>query len=1325
VTLKTSLIITGDASVARKEVEALNASVDKLAGTAKATAAPVAQLDKAQQDAANSAAAAATAAAQLGDAQAKTAGSARDLTGSTDAAKAAQTGGATASRAAADAQRGYGEELAKAAGESRNLVAANDQVAASTAAVEKQLAAIETAQAAAAGGAGAHAAAAEGLQGEIKAMVAQIAGGATVFEAMAERGGSFATALGEVAQASVTAKSGITAAGDSGQKAAVDLGGLGDTVVDVAGKATGMGGALGSAAAILGGPWGAAIGIGINLLGGFAAGLIEGALESDKLASSSLSLVDALDKQKFATDAGREAIEAYNEQQDKARKSNELAHRDALRKAEDDIGEAIRTREKTKALLEQAAVEAGAAQQAATGAGVSVDAAEIYAPYLADLKAQIAAQNKEIATLQQTRRNKLIEVGRSNGEAAADPAKAIDLKYDLQRQQAEKAAASNTKLARTIDDTVAAIERRRIADKKAYDESQRRAAAVPKGAALGNQIEAGSAASILATAERYRGLSEKSGGDRAQLRDLFKQAGANVDPTMVAWCAAFVNSVLAANGVKGTGSLSARSFLGFGQATDSPNKGDVVVSKRGSGGQGHVGFYQGTDAKGRVLVLGGNSGDKVATQAVARSDVLGFRRAPSAADSYKDAQKAAGDAQKAAADAAEQQRRDLDQVIAKYLPATAAAKEYADELARIDTLAKSYDGKTATSGLTSEQATAARTALKAANEKRVAEINLTPEAKAADDARKSIDGVIASLGRELAARQALDPVQRAMAQHQDELARLNDAERATAEAKLRTLYQQDGAYRAVEEATRAAADAQRQFRDMALDAFDAIVLGGENAGKVIDRLAQTIASAAIEAAVLGTGPLAALLKGGGTAAPAAAAASNGAAQATADLVGKTVGKSVGDRLDGVFGKGNGGKALQNAGYGYTAASIVGGSGLAGGLGGTIGGEIAGKFLSKALGSFAGPFGAIAGGVLGGVVGKLFTSSKSGSATIGAVGGQAGITGTGGNNAALTKAASGLAGSVNDSIESIIDRLGGSLGSYAVSIGQRDKKFVVDESGRGSTKYGKANDGITAYATAEEAAAAALINAIKDGAVAGVSPAIAKAIQSSADVNKALAEAVKVQELELLIGGVNAQIDKAFRDFEAQAKDRVRIATTYGFDVVAIEKRNGEDRVKLAQQLATSQVGSLQKLIEEMTQGSLFEGSALDKITALNTAIDKAKADLAAGVDGAGDTLTDLYQKRLTASKEAYGTTSGFAADRTATLDEARAAVAATNARIVAAQAAKPVSDPALTTTNATLDEMSDQNARIIAALEANNALMARLGGSGGSATFNLARVAAV
>jgi hypothetical protein len=275
-------------------------------------------------------------------------------------------------------------------------------------------------------------------------------------------------------------------------------------------------------------------------------------------------------------------------------------------------------------------------------------------------------------------------------------------------------------------------------------------------------------------------------------------------------------------------------------------------------------------------------------------------------------------------------------------------------------------------------------------------------------------------------------------------------------------------------------------------------------------------------------------------------------------------------------------------------------------------------------------------------------------------------------------------------------------------------------------------GVEAFETEAEAIAFAIRDAIQDGAVAGLSAAVQKAIKSSTDVDKALAEALKVQALEQTLSGIGGQIDKAFRDFEAQAKERVRIATTYGFDVVAIEKKNGEDRAALAKQLAAEQVGSLNRLIEEMTQGSLFEGTAMDRIKALDASIAKTKADVDAGKEGAADTYASLLQQRIAASKEAYGTTSGYAADRTAVLDAARSAVAQSNARIVAAQnGGSTGSDPALATTNAgiattnsALDEISDQNAIVIAELREQNGLMRSLLAKSGSASgFDLIKLA--
>jgi uncharacterized protein (TIGR02594 family) len=121
------------------------------------------------------------------------------------------------------------------------------------------------------------------------------------------------------------------------------------------------------------------------------------------------------------------------------------------------------------------------------------------------------------------------------------------------------------------------------------------------------------------------------GANGAAISQFIKQAcGINVDPRVTPWCAGFVNGVLGAQGIKGTGSLAARSFLNFGNATDNPKPGDIVVLGRGGDpSKGHVGFFQGYDANGRILVLGGNQGadGRVSVSSQSPDNLLGFRTA--------------------------------------------------------------------------------------------------------------------------------------------------------------------------------------------------------------------------------------------------------------------------------------------------------------------------------------------------------------------------------------------------------------------------------------------------------------------------------------------------------------------------------------------------------------------------------------------------------------------------------------------------------------------------------------------------------------------------
>lgn len=112
-----------------------------------------------------------------------------------------------------------------------------------------------------------------------------------------------------------------------------------------------------------------------------------------------------------------------------------------------------------------------------------------------------------------------------------------------------------------------------------------------------------------------------------RILDYYRLAGAGwVKDDAVPWCAAFANAMLAEAGVRGTGSLAARSFLKWGRQVRSPYRGCIVVFKRGTRPwQGHVGFVE-KMSEASVWCLGGNQGDGVNIRRFPRTRVLGFRQ---------------------------------------------------------------------------------------------------------------------------------------------------------------------------------------------------------------------------------------------------------------------------------------------------------------------------------------------------------------------------------------------------------------------------------------------------------------------------------------------------------------------------------------------------------------------------------------------------------------------------------------------------------------------------------------------------------------------------
>lgn len=409
---------------------------------------------------------------------------------------------------------------------------------------------------------------------------------------------------------------------------------------------------------VLAGPWGAV---------GTAAVIVLVPLVA-KMFEMNNALDDAVEKLKkdaAQSDVSRQAKErfkvsiegvsqAIHEQRDAQLKSIETsksaAEQDNIN-AKRQLDRQIVIRQTTALLLEQAVAEFKSSQSIINQSGGG--AQYVYAQRLAEAEKAAKLARADLADAEKSRQRSLFDLAAEASKISADPIEQINKKYNdqiaaLKLLKLEQIAHGKVVGAVTRQE-IDGINAKREAELKAAQDAARK----PRVVSLGDQLENEQAARLLTSAKTFTGASESTASGRATLKDLFAQANVNIDPKMVAWCAAFVNSVLATNGLPGTGSLSARSFLGYGESTDKPTKGDIVVSKRGTGAQGHVGFYDGTNAKGDIRVLGGNTGDKVGTQIVKRSEVLGFRKAPTAADSFKAEEVAAKKASEFADKAAE------------------------------------------------------------------------------------------------------------------------------------------------------------------------------------------------------------------------------------------------------------------------------------------------------------------------------------------------------------------------------------------------------------------------------------------------------------------------------------------------------------------------------------------------------------------------------------------------------------------------------------------------------------------------------------------------
>ncbi|WP_165926901.1 TIGR02594 family protein [Tepidamorphus gemmatus] len=116
--------------------------------------------------------------------------------------------------------------------------------------------------------------------------------------------------------------------------------------------------------------------------------------------------------------------------------------------------------------------------------------------------------------------------------------------------------------------------------------------------------------------------ARKSGGGDS-LSIARRYLGSNPTGRSSLWCADFINLVERKAGREGVGSRLATAYLDYGTKVSKPQPGDIVVLTRRGGG--HVGYFVGWD-DGKIVLLSGNHGRKVAIGTYPTSRVLGYRR---------------------------------------------------------------------------------------------------------------------------------------------------------------------------------------------------------------------------------------------------------------------------------------------------------------------------------------------------------------------------------------------------------------------------------------------------------------------------------------------------------------------------------------------------------------------------------------------------------------------------------------------------------------------------------------------------------------------------
>jgi hypothetical protein len=349
-------------------------------------------------------------------------------------------------------------------------------------------------------------------------------------------------------------------------------------------------------------------------------------------------------------------------------------------------------------------------------------------------------------------------------------------------------------------------------------------------------------------------------------------------------------------------------------------------------------------------------------------------------------------------------------------------------------------------------------------------------------------------------------------------------------------------------------------------------------------------------------------------------------------------------FEGLFGGAQTGSQIN----GLLGMFGINGSGTGAAIGGAIGSALpipGGQIVGSLAGSLLGKAGLgprqlgllLGGGITYGLMSLAgIGGAKYGTASFG--GGDMSVTGSG---AKRRTGASDIGDSFQESLDAILEQLDAQMGDFAVSIGTYNDKYRVDTTGKsGKLKKGK---NVTTFEDAAAAQTAALMDAIADGAIKGLSEGQKNYLLAAKDLEKALGDVLEFRSvfdrLKAYKDPVGAALDELDDEFSRLA-DLFEDMGASAAEYAQLEELYGIERAQAIKDATEQMTGSLRALLDELNMGdnglSLRDrqANALDEYGALKVRVE-------AGDTTAFDDFSEAAKVLLDIERQMFGSQSGY------------------------------------------------------------------------------------